>query len=273
MNKNNYILQRIISIYLVFIILNFSFLGLTKINNFEKINNTIVCINNSNQNNNYHNNIKVKNKITSRSGSRYPQGKQYKYYKISVYNYDLYFETESEALKVKEIFENINDEINVNINYVTYNIKENIENNDNKINIIKQYLLKTSDKSYYPTISKNISSNFGYRISPTKGIYAMHKGIDISANYGDEVFSYKNGIVIFAGFDNSGYGNMILIKHADGTETRYAHLSQILISVGQNVKGGNIIGKVGSTGSSTGNHLHFEVIINGINVNPYSYIF
>lgn len=123
-------------------------------------------------------------------------------------------------------------------------------------------------KTHFPTISHNISSSYGYR---SRGDF--HTGIDLAGNYGDSVYAYKAGTVEKTQYSNVSYGNMVLIRHSDGTKTRYAHLSSILVSQGQSVSCGETIGKVGSTGNSTGNHLHFEIIINGNTVNPYNYIF
>lgn len=119
----------------------------------------------------------------------------------------------------------------------------------------------------YPTVSKTISSNYGGRSG------SFHTGIDISGNYGDNIYAYKSGTVVKTQYSNRSYGNMVLITHNDGSQTRYAHMSSISVNNGQAVSCGQIIGHVGSTGNSTGNHLHFEVIINGSTVNPYNYIF
>jgi len=116
-----------------------------------------------------------------------------------------------------------------------------------------------------------IVSNFGYRNDPFTGEYKMHEGIDISAPTGTPVYASADGIVIFTGY-KEGYGLEVEISHQNGIITRYAHLSRILVSPGQKIKRGEIIGKVGSTGKSTGSHLHYEVIINGRPVNPLNYI-
>ena len=101
----------------------------------------------------------------------------------------------------------------------------------------------------------------------------FHTGIDLAGNYGDKIFAYKKGTIVYVQYSNKSYGNMVLIEHDNGLKTRYAHMSSISVSNGQAVNCGQVIGHVGSTGNSTGNHLHFEVIINGSTVNPYNYIF
>lgn len=116
-----------------------------------------------------------------------------------------------------------------------------------------------------------ISSLFGYRIHPVTGENIFHKGIDIAASQGSPVYAYANGTVIYAGW-KSGYGNFIAIDHGGGMVTRYGHLSAIYVSVGQRVAVRQKIGAVGSTGVSTGPHLHFEVLINGEYRNPQNYL-
>ncbi len=118
---------------------------------------------------------------------------------------------------------------------------------------------------------KRISSGYGWRIHPITGQRRFHEGLDIAANHGNSVYAYTDGRVIQAGW-NGGYGNCILIDHGNGLRTRYAHLSRISVKVGQRVKTGQRIGAVGSTGNSTGPHLHFEVIKNGKTQNPLNYL-
>ena len=101
-----------------------------------------------------------------------------------------------------------------------------------------------------------ISSPFGYRICPFHG-RELHGGVDIPAPYGTAVHAAKSGKVVISAYGNS-YGNYIVLAHGDGTRTLYAHMSARLVSAGQTVSQGQTIGRVGSTGSSTGNHLHFE---------------
>ena len=115
-----------------------------------------------------------------------------------------------------------------------------------------------------------ISSPFGYRIHPVYKVKKMHSGIDIDAPSGATIAAANSGKVILAGW-NGGYGNCIIIDHGDGIATLYGHQSKILVSVGDKVGKGDTIGKVGSTGVSTGPHLHFEVRKDGTAINPMPY--
>lgn len=115
-----------------------------------------------------------------------------------------------------------------------------------------------------------ISSEFGYRNHPTYKFRKFHYGIDIAAPAGTSIYATAGGKVIQAGWTN-GYGNYIVIEHAKGYKTAYAHLSRIGVKKGQQLKKGALIGKVGKTGVATGNHLHYEVIKNGKKVNPRPY--
>ena len=110
-----------------------------------------------------------------------------------------------------------------------------------------------------------VSSPYGQRWGK------LHTGIDLAASSGTHVYAWKSGTVTLSSWAG-GYGNCILVKHSDGTTSRYAHLSGYNCSVGDKVAAGKLIGYVGSTGNSTGPHLHFEVIINGSTVNPAPYL-
>ena len=114
---------------------------------------------------------------------------------------------------------------------------------------------------------KNISSGYGYRIHPITNVKSFHKGIDIPAPQDTDVLATDDGIVSFSGYQN-GYGNVVKIKHLDGKTTVYAHNNSNVVKEGDIVKQGDIISKVGTTGNSTGNHVHFEIIVNGKNINP-----
>lgn len=115
-----------------------------------------------------------------------------------------------------------------------------------------------------------LSSPFGYRICPYHG-KELHSGLDMAAPYGSPILAAADGIVSQAGFVKS-YGNKVVISHGSGLSTMYAHCSSILVSAGQKVSKGDVIARVGSTGDSTGNHLHFSVILNGNFVSPNSYL-
>ncbi len=116
-----------------------------------------------------------------------------------------------------------------------------------------------------------VTSGFGFRTNPFTGLTQMHEGLDISNREGTPIVAPGNGIVSATGKDFS-YGNVIVISHGFGITTRFTHLSKISVGAGQRVKRGDKIGEVGSTGRSTGPHLHYEVRLNGIPVNPMRYI-
>ena len=122
-----------------------------------------------------------------------------------------------------------------------------------------------------PVSGGRLSSGFGKRTSPTKGAGTYHKGVDWAVPTGTAVYASCGGTVAKAGW-GSGYGYVVYINHEDGRQTRYAHLSKILVKVGQTVKQGEKIALSGNTGVSSGPHVHFEILIGGKQVNPLSYL-
>ncbi|HTA28070.1 MAG TPA: M23 family metallopeptidase [Bacteroidia bacterium] len=120
---------------------------------------------------------------------------------------------------------------------------------------------------------KGMLSGFGMRIHPIYKTLRMHTGIDFAAPLGTPVYATGDGVVETADDLDRGYGNHVVINHGFGYESLYGHLSRMAAKVGEKVKRGQIIGYVGSTGESTGDHLHYEVIKNGVKVNPISYFF
>jgi murein DD-endopeptidase MepM/ murein hydrolase activator NlpD len=116
------------------------------------------------------------------------------------------------------------------------------------------------------------SSGFGYRSDPFHAGAAMHPGIDLSGAYGTAIFATADGTVLRAGWNTGGYGNLVELDHGRGITTRYGHMSAILVTAGQHVTRGQQIGRMGSTGRSTGNHLHYEVRIDGRPVNPIPFM-
>ena len=119
---------------------------------------------------------------------------------------------------------------------------------------------------------KQTASGYGVRVDPIYKTTKFHSGMDFSANPGTDVYATGNGTVVSAGWE-TGYGNTIEINHGFGYRTRYAHLQSIKVKAGQKVVRGEIIGGVGSTGKSTGPHLHYEVVVKGQKVNPVNYYF
>ena len=122
-----------------------------------------------------------------------------------------------------------------------------------------------------PAAGKHISSGFGYRTDPFAGSPAFHAGLDFKGPTGAPIYSAANGRVAFVG-RRPGYGNCVEIDHGNGLRTRYAHMSAFRAKAGQSVRAGQLIGAVGSTGRSTGPHLHFEVRLHGQPVNPRPFL-
>jgi len=120
-------------------------------------------------------------------------------------------------------------------------------------------------------VNGRITSEFGMRIHPILKTKRMHTGFDLAASKGTTVKAAKSGSVIFTGW-NGAYGQVVVLDHGGGISTMYAHLSAISVRVGQEVTQGNKVGAVGSTGWSTGPHLHFEVRVNGTPANPHNYL-
>jgi murein DD-endopeptidase MepM/ murein hydrolase activator NlpD len=124
---------------------------------------------------------------------------------------------------------------------------------------------------YIWPVHGRIAQNFGWRMHPILRKREYHTGLDIAAEYGTPIMAADSGIVIFAGF-NGGYGKMLLIDHGSGFSTLYGHTSVLLVDKGQTVVKGQIVAKIGTTGLSTGPHLHFEIRKNGTPVNPLDYL-
>lgn len=119
--------------------------------------------------------------------------------------------------------------------------------------------------------TRYVTSPYGYRIHPVTGSSRFHAGIDIGAAYGTNILASDAGVVIVAGYNSGGYGNYVVISHGGGYSTLYAHCSSLLVSSGQQVSRGQVIAKCGSSGMSTGPHIHYEVQLNGQTTNPMNY--
>ncbi|MCZ6684707.1 MAG: M23 family metallopeptidase [Candidatus Dadabacteria bacterium] len=146
------------------------------------------------------------------------------------------------------------------LSYVDY-IKKDI---DYLFNTVKSIPVGTPLKG-------KINSSFGYRKDPFKSRSGFHSGLDIDANYGQHVVATADGVVTKASW-HTNYGKTVIVKHKDNYETLYGHLSKLQVKEGQEVKVGDVIGKAGSTGRSTGTHLHYEVIKDGNRVNPKNFL-
>lgn len=136
--------------------------------------------------------------------------------------------------------------------------------------------LLASIPAIQPVTKKGIArlaSGFGYRIHPIYKTSMMHEGIDFTCPIGTEIYSTGNGTVAKVEYNGRGYGNHIIINHGFGYSTLYGHLSRFAVRPGQKINRGDIIGYAGNTGSSTGPHLHYEVIKSGKKINPINYFF
>lgn len=122
-----------------------------------------------------------------------------------------------------------------------------------------------------PVEKLELTSNYGVRADPFNGQARMHKGIDIPGPVGTPVYATADGIVSRSE-RSSGYGNLVAINHGNDLETRYGHLSRLLVSANERVKRGQLIGLMGSTGRSTGSHLHYEIRIAGAAINPLPFV-
>lgn len=127
-----------------------------------------------------------------------------------------------------------------------------------------------SDKPVRTNVS--FTSGFGVRSDPFHAGAAMHPGIDLAGSYGTPIYATADGTVLRAGWNSGGYGNLVEIDHGRGITTRYGHMSAILVQAGEHITRGQQIGRMGSTGRSTGNHLHYEVRIDGRAVNPIPFM-
>jgi murein DD-endopeptidase MepM/ murein hydrolase activator NlpD len=123
-----------------------------------------------------------------------------------------------------------------------------------------------------PVRTAEFTSGYGTRTDPFQGRAARHQGIDLAAPVGTPIYATADGTVTEAAYNRGGYGNLIKLDHGRGIETRYAHLSRVLVSPGQRIARGQVIGHMGSTGRSTGSHLHYEVRIDGRAVNPIPFM-
>ncbi|MDY6821370.1 MAG: peptidoglycan DD-metalloendopeptidase family protein [Deferribacterota bacterium] len=174
----------------------------------------------------------------------------------------------SAKIKEKEFFNQLDDylkKLDENLTKKEKHIKSSLLE-------LEKYTIKyQSLPNISPVDTGYISSIFGYRISPFSGRRVIHSGLDIATNYGTPIKAVANGIVIFAGY-KALYGRMVMIDHGYGYITRYGHCSKLLVKEGDYVKRGQTIAKIGSTGRSTGPHVHYEVLYKGVPINPQEFI-
>lgn len=138
-----------------------------------------------------------------------------------------------------------------------------------KLDMLEQTVI--SIPSMQPVDKLTFTSNYGVRSDPFRGTAAMHAGVDIPGALGTPIYATADGVISHAG-RQGGYGNLVQINHGRGIETRYGHLSKILVADNTRVKRGQLIGLMGSTGRSTGSHLHYEVRVDGKAVNPIPFL-
>lgn len=148
------------------------------------------------------------------------------------------------------------------------------------IEILGDNALQNHQFDFVPTINplnpdrlKRFSSSFGKRFDPYSGELTRHLGLDISAKAGTPIHAAASGVINFTKNATTGYGNQVIIEHDYGFTTRYAHMYLFVVEKGQAVRKGDIIGYVGNTGKSTGNHIHYEISKNGKKIDPYPFCF
>ncbi|MGY1490245.1 M23 family metallopeptidase [Methylobacillus pratensis] len=155
-------------------------------------------------------------------------------------------------------------------------LTQSIDLNSDKLSVLEASLLQQRLKastlpSTMPTDVAYNSSSYGWRVDPFSGKVAFHEGLDFVADSGTPVYASAAGVVT-AAEQTPDYGRIVKINHGSGLETRYAHASQLLVKAGDRVERGQLIARVGSTGRSTGAHLHFEVRLNGAALDPRKYL-
>lgn len=155
-------------------------------------------------------------------------------------------------------------------------LSSQVQDREQKLGVLENLLLDrnvqlAAQPAGPPVADGYVSSLFGMRIDPFDGELSMHSGMDFAGTEGEAVKAVAAGVVTWAG-DRSGYGNLVEIDHGNGYATRYGHNETILVHVGQIVKKGEEISLMGSTGRSTGPHVHFEVLYNGVAVNPARFV-
>ena len=149
-------------------------------------------------------------------------------------------------------------------------VREEIYNKMEAI-LLKQSVLKETLPTLYPVNVPYTSSSYGWRMDPIIGKRAFHEGVDFSAAHGEPIYATAGGIVLKAG-KHGNYGNLVTINHGGGLQTRYAHISKILVKKGDIVKKEDLIAYVGNTGRSTGPHLHYEIRLNKKSLDPKQYL-
>ena len=187
-------------------------------------------------------------------------------------------EQKNEVRKVKAINdEELGNELAKTLNNINARITYQFASYDGIEKLIKNQGEKLASIPAIQPVSNRdldrIASGFGMRIDPVYGTPKMHKGLDFTAPQGTPVYATGNGTVAAAGFSEDGYGNKVVINHGYGYQTLYGHMIRVKAKAGRQVKRGEIIGWVGSTGKSTGPHCHYEVHVNGQEVDPVYFFY
>ena len=171
---------------------------------------------------------------------------------------------------------NEKEDMPIMVSQAIRDLNEALSEREHQLTVLEEVLRSRNlnDEVYpagRPTKSGWVSSYFGYRNSPFSGRREYHKGIDIAGKTGSDIIAVGGGVVTWAAH-RYGYGNLVEIDHGNGYSTRYGHASEIKVQPGQTVKKGDLVALMGSTGRSTGPHVHFEVIKNGKQVNPMNFM-
>lgn len=217
----------------------------------------------------------------------------YKYYAITVSNEEKYYvsnfeEAESVVNELKEKNSKNKDSLGILEKYETE--LEDFTDTGTCVAELYEKVVTKKTTSYSSAVQLGSATNssgkkieLGFSlIRPTSGVITSrfgirsrdnHKGIDIGASKGTSILAAASGTVVYAGYNSSGYGNHVIISHGNNVQTLYGHCSELLVSVGERVSQGELIARVGSTGISTGNHLHFEVRVNGVAQDPQNYVY
>ena len=187
-------------------------------------------------------------------------------------------EQQKEIEKIKEMDDfALGADIASQLNNISARVAFQVKSYDNIAGLIKTQDVKLASLPAIQPVSNKqlnrIASGYGMRIDPVYGTPKMHKGLDFTAPQGTPIYATGNGVVKVAGSTGNGFGNHVVINHGYGYETLYGHMYRIKARQGQRIKRGEVIGWVGSTGKSTGPHCHYEVHINGREVDPVYFFF
>lgn len=145
------------------------------------------------------------------------------------------------------------------------------EENSELIEKADKYLAMVSTLPFGRPINGRITSGFGKRVDPINKKIAFHEGMDFKGQIGDEIYATADGVVLRA-FRNGGYGNYVQIEHGNGYKTSFSHMKKILVKKGQKIKRGQVVGTIGTTGRSTGPHLHYEISLDNKPINPKKFV-